>query len=97
MRLGAKIPPPPPQTPSDPAPRLDPHEKMRIRSAAFRATRLYPGPVGELISKELLDWEEFGYRFDTKGAAARLVDHVLKAPLPARAEQVQPPGYRAAI
>jgi hypothetical protein len=31
--------------------------------AAFRATLVYPGPVGELLCRELLDWEEFGYRF----------------------------------
>ncbi len=35
---------------------MDHHEKMRLRAAAFRATRLYPGPVGEMISKELLTW-----------------------------------------
>lgn len=38
-------------------------EKTRLRAAAFRATRLYPGPIGELLSRELLSWEEFGYRF----------------------------------
>ena len=46
---------------TDPQP-MDHHEKMRIRAAAFRATRIYPGPVGELISRELLGWEDFGYR-----------------------------------
>jgi hypothetical protein len=41
---------------------MDHHEKMRIRAAAFRVTRLYPGPAGEMLSRELLTWEEFGYR-----------------------------------
>ena len=41
---------------------MDHHEKARLRAAAFRVTRLYPGPVGELLSRELLTWEEFGYR-----------------------------------
>ena len=29
---------------------MDHHEKMRLRAAAFRVTRLYPGPVGEVLS-----------------------------------------------
>jgi hypothetical protein len=59
---------------------MDHHEKMRLRSAAFRATRLYPGPVGELVSRELLSWEEFGYRLGGEGLIYRLVDHVLSLP-----------------
>ena len=61
---------------------MDASEKMRIRAAAFRVTRLYPGPVGELLSRELLTWEEFGYRLGGSGLILRLVDHVLKAPIP---------------
>lgn len=62
---------------------MDHHEKMRLRAAAFRATRLYPGPVGEMISRELLSWEEFGYRLGGAQLVMRLVDHVLKTPLDA--------------
>lgn len=65
---------------------MDHHEKMRLRAAAFRATRLYPGPVGELISKEILTWEEFGYRLGGAQLIMRLVDHVLKEPLTASGE-----------
>ena len=65
----------------DPAP-MDHHEKMRLRAAAFRATRLYPGPVGELVSRELLTWEEFGYRLGGDQLVMRLVDHVLTTPIP---------------
>jgi hypothetical protein len=68
----------------DPAP-MDHHEKMRLRAAAFRATRLYPGPVGELLSRELLTWEEFGYRLGGERLVMRLVDHVLKTPIPQQA------------
>src|SRR5688500_4132963 len=68
----------------DPAP-MDHHEKMRLRAAAFRATRLYPGPVGELLSRELLTWEEFGYRLGGEQLVMRLVDHVLKTPIPQQA------------
>ncbi len=60
---------------------MDHPEKMRLRAAAFRATRLYPGPVGELVSRELLTWEEFGYRLGGGQLVLRLVDHVLTAPL----------------
>jgi hypothetical protein len=44
-------------------------------------TRLYPGPVGELVSRELLTWEEFGYRLGGGQLIMRLVDHVLTTPL----------------
>ena len=60
---------------------MDHHEKMRLRAAAFRVTRLYPGPVGELLSRELLTWEEFGYRLGGGQLVMRLVDHVLKTPI----------------
>lgn len=62
--------------------RMDHHEKMRIRAAAFRATRVYPGPVGELISRELLVWEDFGYRLSGSGLILQLVDHIMKTELP---------------
>ena len=61
---------------SAPAP-MEHHEKMRMRAAAFRATRLYPGPVGELISRELLSWEDFGYRLGGNRMIMDLVHHVL--------------------
>jgi len=60
---------------------MDHHERMRLRAAAFRATRLYPGPVGELLSHELLAWEEFGYRLGGRQLVMRLVDHVLTSPI----------------
>lgn len=63
--------------------RMDHHEKMRLRAAAFRATRLYPGPVGELLQRELLTWEEFGYRLGGTMLVMRLVDVILKTPLAA--------------
>ena len=61
---------------------MDHHEKMRLRAAAFRVTRLHPGPVGELVSRELLAWEEFGYRLGGDQLVMRLVDHVLTTPIP---------------
>lgn len=63
---------------SAPAP-MEHHEKMRMRAAAFHATRIYPGPVGELISRELLSWEDFGYRLGGDRMISELVDHVLRS------------------
>jgi hypothetical protein len=60
---------------------MDHHERMRLRAAAFRATRVYPGPVGELLSRELLSWEEFGYRLGSRGLVMGIVDEVMKAPV----------------
>jgi hypothetical protein len=54
-------------------------ERMRLRVAALRATRIYPGPVGELLSRELLAWEDFGYRLGSRGVIMGVVDAVLKA------------------
>jgi hypothetical protein len=58
---------------------MDHNERKRIRLAAFRATRLYPGPVGELVSRELMSWEEFGYRLSSGSMIMRIVDEVLNA------------------
>lgn len=53
-------------------------EKLRMRAAAFRATRVYPGAVGEWVSRELHSWEEFGYRLGGQALVSRLVDEVLQ-------------------
>lgn len=68
-------------TPTMAPPQMAPHEKSRLRAAAFRATRLYPGPVGELLSLELMTWDEFGYRLGGHQLMWRLVDHIIKTPL----------------
>ena len=60
---------------------MDHHDKMQLRAAAFPATRIYPGPVGELLSRELLSWEEFGYRLGGDQLIMRLVNHLLAAEL----------------
>lgn len=56
---------------------MDHHERSKIRTAAFHAKRLYPGAVGELLAKELIDWEEFGYRLAHNGLINRLVTELL--------------------
>jgi hypothetical protein len=52
-------------------------EKQRYRAAALRARRMYPGPVGELINRELRDYADFGYRFDADGLLPRLMAAVM--------------------
>jgi hypothetical protein len=46
-------------------------------SAARRALVAYPGPVGELVSRELTAYLSFGHRFDGGSLIAGLVDQVL--------------------
>lgn len=62
--------------------KLEQHEKMQLRAAAYRATKLYPGVVGQLISDELLAVEDFGYVFVNGGRTSLLLEHVLATPLP---------------
>jgi hypothetical protein len=58
---------------------MDYDELTRLRAAAFWAKRVYPGPVGELLSRELRSWEEFGYRLGSHGMIIGIVDAVMKA------------------
>lgn len=57
------------------------HEKAQIRAAAFRATKLWPGGVGELIQRELLSFEDFGQRLAREGHVMRAVRDILATPL----------------
>lgn len=68
-------PKPVPTTPNPPTP-LGRPEKARLRRLATRATELYPGPVGELAARELLAWEEFGYRVGNGSLMHRLADDI---------------------
>lgn len=71
-----------PTVPTAAAERMDHHVRMKVRAAAFRAQRVYPGAVGELLSRELLVWEELGVRLGSRGMIMRVVDQVMKAELP---------------
>ena len=48
-----------------------------IARAALRAPTVYPGPVGVLISRELMAWARFGHRFGTDGLVSQLVEEIL--------------------
>lgn len=56
------------------------HARSRYRAAAHHAKRAYPGAVGELLSREILSWEEFGYRLGGEALMAQVVADVLSRP-----------------
>lgn len=60
---------------------IDAAKKIEITQAQLKATRLYPGPVGELVAKELSDYAKFGFRFDQAGFSERLLQQVLETEL----------------
>lgn len=51
--------------------------KRQARTAAERARILYPGPVGEMLARELDVWAEFAYRFTGASLIDKLIDHLL--------------------
>ena len=61
---------------------MEQHERTRIRAAARHARRVYPGPVGELIHRELNAYADFGVRFSVDALVPSLVEQVLKLPVP---------------
>ena len=58
---------------------MDHRSRTRLRAAAFPAPRV-PGPVGELIARELLSWDEFGHRVGGNRMIMTLIEHVLRTP-----------------
>ncbi|MFR9806974.1 hypothetical protein ACL02T_32465 [Pseudonocardia sp. RS010] len=63
------------------APEIPPHDRVRFRTAAHHARRLYPGCVGELLHRELLAYAEFGHLFDREALVPRLATEILACPL----------------
>ncbi len=59
--------------------RLALHEQGRIRAAAQQAMRSYPGPIGELVARELRAHADFGYRFASDSLLPRLAAEILRA------------------
>lgn len=59
------------------AERMNHDEKKDVRLAAHLARTQYPGPAGELLHRELMTWEEFGYRFDNSSLIRRLIEQIL--------------------
>lgn len=48
----------------------------RVRTAAGLAPKALPGPVGELVARELAWWCEHGHRFDMRGAGLAIAADV---------------------
>lgn len=56
------------------------HWQRALLAAAGRALVLYPGPVGELIARELHDALQFEFLAATNGHTRRLVEYLLAQP-----------------
>ncbi len=67
-----------------PGQRLPAHEVSRLRAAAYHARRVYPGPLGELLHRELSAFAEFGHRFAGDALLPRLATEILRTPVTTR-------------
>lgn len=56
------------------------HEQSRLRAAASHATRVLPGPIGELVARELRSCAEFGYTLPPDALLARVAAEILARP-----------------
>jgi hypothetical protein len=61
---------------------LPPHDRSRVRAAALHARRLYPGPLGELVHRELTAYADFGYQFSGDALIPRLAAEILAKVVP---------------
>jgi hypothetical protein len=72
---------------------MEPHEKARYRAAAVLGRRIYSGPLGELVHRELTAYADFGYRFSGDGLiprlAAAITDEVNQRAKPEQAKHEQ--------
>jgi hypothetical protein len=57
-------------------PELTHHEKLYILTAAFYAPQLHPGPMGELVVRELQAYANFGYRLGHDTVMVQLVEQM---------------------
>jgi hypothetical protein len=76
-----------------PPPKMDGHEKLRLRSAAYRADKVLPPAVAEMARRELMAWEEYGWRLSNGGLINRVVDEIMKLPLPYQKDYESAVGY----
>ena len=52
-------------------------DRGRLNEAARRALSLYPGPVGQLVHREIQAYLEFGHQFGQPNLITRLAEDVL--------------------
>jgi len=62
-----------------PPERMNLPERSRAKAAAGRARRLYPGPPGEVLAREIEAWEDTGWRLG-HGLVAQLINHIFEQP-----------------
>jgi hypothetical protein len=72
--------PPPTRRSGGDATVLQYHEVARLKAAAHHARRALPGPLGDLVHRELLAYAEFGYRLTADALIPRLAADVLARP-----------------
>ncbi len=58
-----------------PGPELD--LVLLMRNAAARARRVYPGPAGQVLARELNAWAEMGWRYGGSELMRRLARDIL--------------------
>lgn len=54
-------------------------DRHRVEEAARRALTLYPGPVGQLVHREIHAYLDFGHRFALASLTTRVIEHILDA------------------
>lgn len=68
------------RVPAAPPDKLESCEKSRLRAAAAKATRTFPGAIGQVLARELQAHEEFAYRTAPDGLLMRLVRQLESLP-----------------
>lgn len=68
---------------------VEPTDRGRLDVAARWARLAYPGPIGELIEREISVHVSFGFRFEKGDLISRLADEVLASTLP---DELGPPA-----
>ena len=67
---------------SVPPPPLESEVKTRIYAASNRVTLLLPNPMGEYLARELEAYHALGLPLGPSALVARMVDHILRTPVP---------------
>lgn len=60
-------------TTAPPAPHQLTADQVRALNASHVAFVVLPGPVGELVSRELVAWADYAHRFDQVGRGLALI------------------------
>jgi hypothetical protein len=72
------------------ATRISVHELRRLRAAAKHATRVYPGALGELVSRELNASADLERTIGVGSLIARVASEVLATPVDGHHVEAEP-------